>query len=183
MHYHKEPGPGTGTWDQSKIGLFFYPEEAEVKETHVAPIGTMRFEVPAGDPNYKLEMSDTFDRPIHLLSMLPHMHFRGKAARYEATYPDGTTELLLDVPNYDYDWQHSYQFAEDKHLPAGTKVDVTLWFDNSADNPSNPDPTQPVRFGIATDDEMAFGWMAYSYDDEAPRKAGDSPPVSVAATQ
>lgn len=171
MHYHKEAGEGTGSWDQSKIGLFFYPKDAEVLETHIAPIGTMQFEIPAGDPNYELKMSDTFDRPIHLLSMLPHMHFRGKAAKYEATYPDGTTELLLDVPAYDYDWQHSYQFAEEKHLPAGTKIDVTMWFDNSADNPANPDPTRPVGFGLASDDEMAFGWMAYSYDDEEPRTA------------
>ena len=179
MHYHKEAGPGTGTWDQSTIGLFFHPKDAEVREIEVSPIGNMAFEIAPDAPNWEVGMARTFKRPVTLLWMLPHMHFRGDAARYVAYYPDGREEVLLDVPKYSYDWQHSYVFNEPRKLPAGTRVEVQMWFDNSPDNPANPDPKRAVRFGGPTTDEMALGWIGYSFDDQEPRKAADPPRASV----
>ena len=79
--------------------------------------------------------------------MTPHMHLRGKAFRYEAIYPDGAEEILLDLPKYDFNWQLSYELAEPKLLPKGTVIRCTAWFDNSASNPVNPNPNKVVRWG------------------------------------
>jgi hypothetical protein len=172
MHYHKEAGPGTGAWDRSEIGLHFYPREAELQNVQISAIGNLQFEIPPGVKSWPVGMSRTFDRPTTLLSMLPHMHFRGAAARYTAYYPDGRQEVLLDVPDYSYAWQHSYRFKQPRKLPAGTRVEVEMWFDNSPENPDNPDPGQTIRFGAPTTDEMALGWIYYAFDDEPPARAG-----------
>ncbi len=90
---------------------------------------------------------------------MPHMHLRGKAFRYEATYPDGKKEVLLDVPNYDFGWQTNYRLAEPKFMPRGTRMDCYAVFDNSEDNLNNPDPTKAVRFGDQTWEEMMIGFF------------------------
>jgi len=95
-----------------------------------------------------------------MLWMSPHMHLRGKSFRYEAHYPDGTSEILLDVPRYDFNWQITYELAEPKRLPAGTKLKCTAHFDNSENNPANPDPGDTVKFGPQTWHEMMIGWYA-----------------------
>ena len=91
--------------------------------------------------------------------MAPHMHLRGKSFRYEAFYPDGTSEILLDVPRYDFNWQLRYELAEPKLLPAGTKLICTGHFDNSQDNLANPDPDKTVEFGWQTWEEMMIGFF------------------------
>ena len=90
---------------------------------------------------------------------MPHMHLRGKAFRYEVTYPDGKKEVLLDVPRYDFGWQTSYQLAEPKLMPKGTRMDCIAKFDNSDENLNNPDPKVPVRFGDQTFEEMMIGFF------------------------
>ena len=111
--------------------------------------------IPAGDPNY--EVNNTFDieEDIYLLSMGPHMHYRGKAMRYEVEYPDGEREVLLWVPKYDFNWQFLYEYEVPKFLPAGSTMHMSWWFDNSEGNRWNPDPSQDVVYGPATTDEMA----------------------------
>jgi hypothetical protein len=94
------------------------------------------------------------------------MHLRGKAFRYEATLPDGTTRTLLDVPRYDFNWQLAYRYAEPLALPVGTRVQATGWFDNSPNNPANPDPTKQVHWGQQTTDEMMLGYVEYYFSDE-----------------
>ncbi|MFP6584588.1 MAG: hypothetical protein VCD00_18795 [Candidatus Hydrogenedentota bacterium] len=165
MHYHKEPGPGTGEWDQSRLGLFFYDKDEDVIPINIEPIGNLRFEIPPHAKAHKVAMQHTFDRPFEVLNFLPHMHLRGVAAKYTATYPDGTKEVVLDVPRYDYAWQLYYQYPEPKQFPAGTTIAVEMTFDNSAENPNNPDPDKAIRFGGSTTDEMALGWMSYSWTD------------------
>ena len=86
------------------------------------------------------------------------MHMRGRSFKNEAEYPDGTTEVLLDLPNYDFNWQLRYMLAEPKLMPKGAKLNCTAHFDNSADNLSNPDPTKAVTFGEQTWEEMMFGF-------------------------
>lgn len=167
MHYHKEPGPGTGVWDQSKAGLKFYPEGYEPEHPiRMAPLANLSFVIPPGEPHHVEHASETFDRAIQILSFTPHMHLRGKYAKYVAKYPDGKTETLLEVPEYDFNWQTSYEYPEPKVMPAGTTIDLTMAWDNSANNPSNPDPTKTVRFGEPTTAEMMFGFMSYAYDEE-----------------
>ncbi len=161
MHYHKEGGEGTGTFDQSQLGLYFYPEGTPVKEVTTHAVAEWGFEIPPGEPAFKVEMAETFERPIEVLSYLPHMHLRGAAAEYRAVFPDGSVEQLLSVPRYDYNWQLNYEYPEPRTFPAGTRVEVDIVFDNSARNEDNPDPTATVRFGAKTTDEMALGWMMF----------------------
>ena len=164
MHYHKEPGPGTGVWDKSYVALKFYPE-GYVPDHVVAndPLATFDFEIPPGDPSYSASASTTFERDSLLIGYTPHMHLRGKSARYVATYPDGTTEILLHVPKYDFNWQTNYEYpSPGKKIPAGTRIDLTMTWDNSADNPHNPDPTATVRYGEPTTAEMMFGFVTYA---------------------
>jgi hypothetical protein len=93
------------------------------------------------------------------------MHLRGKAFRYEAISPDGSSELLLDIPRYDFNWQLSYRLAEPLTFPAGTKIKATAWYDNSKNNPANPDPTRTVTWGEQTYDEMMIGYIEYHSDE------------------
>ena len=104
-------------------------------------------------------MTYTFRDDALVLSFMPHMHLRGVSAKYTATYPDGRTETLLSVPDYDFGWQSVYRFADPVPIPKGTKLSWVGVWDNSADNPRNPDPTQEVRWGLQTWDEMHNGWM------------------------
>ncbi len=166
MHYHKEPGPGTGVWDQSSVALKFYDSEEEVRhKVFNADMGKYDFAVPPGATDYTIETDWTFPTDSEIVSYLPHMHLRGKAAKYEAFYPDGSHEVLLDVPNYDFNWQTAYLYKERKKVPAGTRVLLTTVFDNSAGNPANPDPAKTVRWGEPTTDEMSYGFMAYINDE------------------
>ena len=168
MHYHKEPGPGTGAWDRSSVALRFYPKD--YKPDHVMQsksMGKFDFEIPPGDANYVAKTTTKFERDALLLGYTPHMHLRGKSAHYLAKYPDGTEEVLLDVPRYDFNWQTHYKYhAGGKRIPAGTEIELTMAWDNSADNPANPDPTETVVYGGPTTSEMMFGFVSYA-DAEA----------------
>jgi mono/diheme cytochrome c family protein len=164
MHYHKEPGPGTAVMDRSFAALQFYPEGYEPEHVvQVDPLATMSFKIPAGDPNYSATTTTKFERDSVLIAYTPHMHVRGKAAHYVAKYPDGTEEVLLDVPRYDFNWQTDYKYpAGGKKVPAGTEIELTMTWDNSPENPSNPDPTIDVVFGEPTTSEMMFGFVTYA---------------------
>ena len=165
MHYHKEAGPGTGVWDESYIGVVFHPKGAEKDMKYAVGggpgnIGNTRFEIPPQHGDWAVGSAHTYAQDTLILSYLPHMHFRGKDITYTAFYPDGTTEILLDVPRYDYNWQNRYVYQEEKWVPEGTRIEVMAHFDNSVDNPYNPDPTRAIRFGGPTTDEMMLGWLS-----------------------
>ena len=99
---------------------------------------------------------------------MPHMHLRGKDFRFTAYYPDGSSEILLNVPSYDFNWQHRYRFAKPFLVPKGTKIECVAHFDNSAGNPANPDPTRSVRWGDQTWEEMMIGFINYIDAPPAP---------------
>ena len=94
------------------------------------------------------------------------MHFRGKAMRFTALYPDGTKEVLLNVPNYSFNWQRGYNFKTPKKVPARTVVYVDAVFDNSAQNSFNPAPEKTVYWGDFSFDEMLIGYMSFEYDKD-----------------
>lgn len=160
MHYHKEPGPGTGVYDSSQIGMQFHEQPAE-HPIEVSPIGHGKFEIPPHHSQWRVGASRTFEEETYLLSMLPHMHLRGTYAKYTAHYPDGTTEVLLEVPQWDFNWQTGYGYPEPRLLPAGTRIEMELHFDNSERQAAiggfNPD--RAVRFGGPTTDEMDLAWI------------------------
>ena len=156
MHYHKDTGEGTGVVDNTRAGFQFYDDGEVIDyvvETNLLP--HREWTIPAGDPNYKVTNTHAIEEDIYLLSMGPHMHYRGKAMRYELEYPDGEREVLLWVPKYDFNWQFLYEYKEPKFIPAGSTLHMAWWFDNSEGNRWNPDPTQEVVYGPATTDEMA----------------------------
>ncbi len=157
MHYTPN---GTAASDRTRIGFWFAdgPPEHELRTNSIA---TTRFEIPAGEDHHVVRAGLEFETASTLAAFSPHMHFRGKSFRFEATYPDGTTEVLLDVPGYDFNWQTMYRLAEPITVPAGTRLIGTAAFDNSAGNPANPDPTRPVRFGEQTWDEMMIGYFEW----------------------
>jgi peroxiredoxin/mono/diheme cytochrome c family protein len=156
MHYTPNGSPQT---DRSSVGIKF-EDPANVKY-RVATANAMNvgFEIPPGDPAYKVESATEYKSDVLLLSLFPHMHLRGKDFHYEVSYPDGKKETLLNVPRYDFNWQSSFVLSEPKTLPGGTTLHCTAHFDNSEDNLANPDPTQSVRWGDQTWEEMMIGWF------------------------
>ena len=105
------------------------------------------FQLPPGADDFGVNARYIFKKDALLLTMMPHMHLRGKAFDFVATYPDGKKETLLSVPHYDFGWQTNYRLAEPKLLPAGTRLDCHAHFDNSDHNLNNPDPTKDVVYG------------------------------------
>ena len=157
LHYTPNGSPQK---DRSSIGLI-YADPAEVKHKIGGGMAPNRFfEIPPGDDNYEVRSKYRFDNDALLLNLTPHMHLRGKAFRYEAEYPDGRREILLDIPRYDFNWQLRYQLAVPKVLPKGTTLHCTAHYDNSAGNLANPDPTKPVRWGDQTWEEMMIGYFS-----------------------
>jgi hypothetical protein len=122
--------------------------------------------IPPHARDYRVEKSWRAPADVLLLGMFPHMHLRGRSFRYEAAYPDGRTEVLLDVPRYDFAWQNRYVLAEPKRLPAGTVVRCIAVYDNSEDNPANPDPGATVLAGRQSWDEMFNGYFEWALADE-----------------
>jgi peroxiredoxin len=161
---------GSKQQDLSKVGLLF-ADPAKVQYQVRTTSSAQRFiNIPPMADNHKVEARGrTLTRDSLLLGMMPHMHLRGKAFFYEAVYPDGKAETLLDVPHFDFNWQTSYRLAEPKKLPAGTRIHCIAHFDNSPGNLSNPDPSKAVRWGDQTWNEMMIGY----FDVATPRAAGD----------
>ncbi len=171
MHYNSTGKPEA---DRSKLGFYFYDGEPthevmnglrgmgpttylvqgqELRRTdRGAGKGLPVIPPHEGDWEIVSVTAVQNDTTIHGLS--PHLHLRGKAMTYIATYPDGRTETLLSVPNYDFNWQHYYDFAEVKQLPAGSKLTVVTLFDNSVRNRYNPAPDKEVYWGEQSWDEM-----------------------------
>ncbi|MFN0087733.1 MAG: thiol-disulfide isomerase [Blastocatellia bacterium] len=165
MHYTTN---GSVAKDRTKIGFIFAKEPARTEIFTGNAINT-RFAIPPGDGSYEVKASKSFDQDVLITSFMPHMHVRGKAFTYTAVFPDGRTEVLLNVPKYDFNWQHSYIPKKPIALPKGARIDCVALFDNSEKNQYNPDPTRTVRWGDQTWEEMMIGWYTY-VRAEAPAK-------------
>jgi hypothetical protein len=160
---------GTATTDQTKLGLVF--TKAPPKErvlTLSASNGT--FKIPPGDPNYEVDATFSVRKDVKLVGLHPHMHSRGKAFEYRLVFPDGRKETILSVPSYNWHWQLWYNLAEPIDLPPGTKIECTAHFDNSPNNPENPDPTKAVIWGQQSWDEMMVGFFNLKFDAKMPAK-------------
>jgi hypothetical protein len=143
--------------DQTSMGLVFADPKTVKQEVTTTVLVDNALCIPPGAADHRVEHAVLMEHDVLLLAMFPHMHLRGKSFRYEAVYPDGSTEVLLDVPRYDFSWQHRYLLAEPKRLPAGTVLRCVAHYDNSAGNANNPDPTATVRTGLQSTDEMFNG--------------------------
>lgn len=161
---------GTATQDQVKIG-FKFASKPPRHVVHNTGISNRRFSIPPGAADHKVEAALPVPKDAVLLAFLPHMHVRGKAWRYEVTGPGGGTQMLLDVPRYDFNWQLLYRLSEPYLVPGGSVIKATAWYDNSAANPANPDPTKLVHWGPQTSDEMMLGYVEYYIPSEPVRTA------------
>jgi peroxiredoxin len=157
---------GTVQTDQTSLGIVFADPKTVKKEVATNLLLDEEMSIPPHTADHRVEHERRMERDVLLLSMFPHMHLRGKSFRYEATYPDGTTEVLLDVPRYDFNWQNRYVLAEPKLLPAGTVLRCIAHYDNSAANPANPDPGATVHIGPQSTDEMFNGYYELVLADQ-----------------
>jgi hypothetical protein len=164
MHYTPT---GTDTTDRTSIGLVFAKTPPKI-ELRGAVLANGSLHIPAGASDYRVDADMTLNQDVTLWSILPHTHVRGKRWSYQATYPDGRTEMLLAVPNYDFDWQTDYIFKQPLKLPKGTKLHASAWYDNSPGNKANPDPTKDVWWGDQTWEEMMFTGLMVSIDPARP---------------
>jgi hypothetical protein len=162
LHYTSD---GKGGEDKSQVGLIFAKEKPTERLVMLSAT-TAKFAIPPNDPNYEVAAKVTLQRDSTLMSFFPHMHLRGKDMDMIATFPDGTKAKLLSVPHYSFEWQLSYYLEKPMFLPKGTIMEAVAHFDNSANNPSNPDPTKEVHFGEQGWDEMMFGFFIVAVPPE-----------------
>jgi len=157
MHYTPN---GVACEDRSRIGLVFANPAEVTHEVRTATTINRQFKIEPQLDNQSFESREvTAPVDLQLLSMSPHMHLRGKSFRYELTLPDGKHETLLDVPNYDFNWQTAYRLAEPRIIPRGSKLKTVSVYDNSPNNLVNPDPSKVVKWGDQSWDEMHLGYF------------------------
>jgi hypothetical protein len=157
MHYTPN---GTEQLDRSCLGLVFADPKSVRRRVIGGAVVNPAIEIPPGTSDHHLTAEWEAPEDLLLLSLSPHLHLRGKSFRFELVEPDGRREILLEVPRYDFHWQLRYELAEPRRLPRGGKLVCTAAWDNSRDNPNNPDPTQTVAWGDQTSDEMLIGFFS-----------------------
>jgi peroxiredoxin len=157
MHYTPV---ATREKDRSAVGLIFSKKPPQ-NEVRTRAIAQQVLVIPPDAENHKVTSTTRLREDSLLLSLLPHMHLRGKSFEYVATYPGGKQETLLKVPEYNFNWQTVYRLEKPLRLPAGTRIDCTAYFDNSSKNRNNPDPSKYVAWGDQTWQEMMIGFIDY----------------------
>jgi thiol-disulfide isomerase/thioredoxin len=151
---------GTAATDQTRLGMTFAAKPPE-HEVRVAGIANVLLNIPAGSTRHPEKGVIPVPVEAKILAFMPHMHVRATACRYDVVSPGGTRQTLLDVPRYDFNWQHYYRYADPVTIAKGSTIEFTGWYDNSAANPANPDPNKNVRWGPQTTDEMLLGYVEY----------------------
>lgn len=160
LHYTASGKPEV---DETKLGLHISDKPTE-KIFKTAVVLKRDFRIPAGAPEFTAKKILPIKKSVTLYAINPHMHFRGKFMEFEAVYPDGRREMLLSVPNYNFNWQRTYVFKEPRKLPKETQVHIRNAWDNSANNPYNPNPKKEIRWGEQSFDEMFFATLGYIED-------------------
>ena len=159
MHYTTN---GKAQSDQSTVGIYYTDQQPDNEYLMVGAFNT-NLQIPPGEKRYENKAKHLFEHDATLYALFPHMHFRGKAMKFTALYPDGKREVLLNVPNYSFNWQRGYLFEEPLKLPARTVLYIDAVFDNSKQNTFNPAPEKTVYWGDFSFDEMLIGYMSFEY--------------------
>ncbi|HCP49001.1 MAG: redoxin domain-containing protein [Pseudomonadota bacterium] len=157
MHYTPY---GRETTDNSQLGIYLH-KEPPLHRLGGTTLINFRFRIPPHTKAHTAKAERVFKDDVLVYSLLPHSHYRGKASNFVAFYPNGEEEILLSVPNYDFNWQTTYRLETPKFLPAGTRLVHSTTWDNSSQNPANPDPNKEVRWGQQSWAEMLFGSVTY----------------------
>jgi len=159
VHYSNHSGENVK--DRTSIGLVFAREPVK-HEIGQYEIWNNLFLIPPNADNHEVTSCFTLPKDVTVLAYTAHMHFRGKSMKTEAVYPDGRHEVILNVPNYDFRWQETYFLKHQFLLPKGTELVTTAYFDNSMNNPQNPDPSKAIRWGEPSDEEMMGFWLQFA---------------------
>jgi hypothetical protein len=154
MHYTTN---GRSARDQTSVGMVF-AKQPPAHRVLTLQLTNSHFEIPPETDDYRVEAWGTLPNDATLLSFFPHLHLRGKRFEYNLVQGPGQFETLLRV-NYDFYWQFSYRLARPRPLKAGVRLQAVAWYDNSRNNPHNPDPSATVRWGDQSDDEMMVGFF------------------------
>jgi hypothetical protein len=166
VNVHYTPN-GTPVTDHVRIGFTLAkepPKRRYIAMSTAAPSDPKQFAIPPNNSNWEAPPAvATFDQDVELVGLMPHMHVRGKAARFDLEYPDGKKETVLNIPRYDFNWQLWYDTSI--KLPKGTTMKVYAWYDNSASNRFNPNPNATVYYGDQTWEEMHFPSYGLVLDD------------------
>jgi hypothetical protein len=157
MHYTVSGKP---SHDVTRFGLYFRDSQPTYEFKTVA-LANPNIKIPPNTKEHAETITQQFPRDMIIYRLTPHAHFRGHASEFVAMYPDGTKETLLSVPKYDFNWQTTYTFKTPKQVPAGTKIVHTTVYDNSTQNPANPDPNRTVPWGEQSFDEMLYGVVQF----------------------
>jgi len=160
LHYTPN---GTPTKDRTRLGLIF-AKEPPTQRVKMVNVQNFAFTIPPNVDNYPIRARARVTHDFTLISMLPHMHLRGKDFEYRATYPSGESEILLRVPRWDFNWQITYYLEKPKLIPKGTIIECVGHFDNTPNNPFNPDANAEVVYGEQTFNEMMGGIMDIALD-------------------
>lgn len=158
MHYTAH---GHEMKDQTSVGMIFAKSPPE-EQILASSFQNGAFTIPAGATNYQVPGEIGFREPVRIWALFPHTHVRGVRWEYQLVKPDGTKEMILNVPNYDFNWQTYYMFAKPLDIPAGGKIESMAWYDNSSAKKTNPDPTKDVKWGDQTWEEMQYTGFLYT---------------------
>ncbi len=181
MHYNPN---GTAVTDHSQLALYFSPGPPAKRVIAIDTLRDIDLTIAPEDADSRSEASMVLGQPVRLLSIQPHMHVRGKSMRVEAISSDGVHDLLLDVPHYDFGWQTTYVLQDPLTLPAGTRLLSDAVFDNSRNNPFNPDAKATVHWGDQTTDEMHIAFLELAIDAKAdPETLLKEKPKAIGQTQ
>ena len=163
VHYH--PHGGDSHPDQTEIGVYFAPAQPK-NQMYILPVINNTFTIPPNDANYKVTGAWPLPMPaVKLWFIAPHMHLLGKTMKVEATLPNGSSECLVNIDDWDFNWQGAYLYKNPVQLPAGSRLSLLATYDNSSGNPRNPNnPPKPVSWGEETTDEMCIAFVGLTVD-------------------
>ncbi len=164
MHYTAH---GMAMKDQSSVAMVF-AKQPPAQEMRVSYFVNLRLEIPAGASDHRVDAQVSFTDGARIYGIFPHTHLRGKRWEYRLVTPDGQSRMILNVPNYDFNWQTYYMFKEPLVIPAGSRIESSAWYDNSPTNKSNPDATALVRWGEQTWDEMQYTGILFTREARPP---------------
>ena len=165
---------GKQVTDKSKIGLYFYKDgEKPGLVMHSSVVVDNTIKIPPGEARHKETAYIDVPKDMLLYSAFPHAHYRGYASDLWLQTPDGKKTLILAMPRYDFNWQREYTFAQPMKIAAGSKLIAHYWYDNSKENPANPDPKRAVPWGDQSWDEMFYTAIRYRWLDETSAKLVD----------
>jgi hypothetical protein len=162
VHY---TAAGSPVSDRSSVGMVFAANPPEQELFNSAFVNN-QFKLAPGSPDIEVPAEIEFTRDLHITALFPHTHLRGKSWEYRMVYPDGHSEVVLSVPNYDFSWQTYYEFSKPLAAPKGARLEAVAHYDNSPNNPSNPDPKLDVRWGEQTWQEMQYSGITFTVDEK-----------------